>query len=197
MKKRIAFFDFDGTITTKDSFLSFLLFRYGKWRTFLGFLIISPFYAAYLLKLISVQTAKEKVFKRFFRNEGVVEFEAACNHFVEEVVPIIERPKAVLEIRKLQENGVEVVVISASAEQWLKPWCKKVGATLISTKLEIKNGKLTGRIDGKNCRGKEKVNRIQATYDLNSYDEVYAYGDTKGDKPMLGLATFAFYQPFR
>jgi len=41
------------------------------------------------------------------------------------------------------------------------------------------------------------VRRILAAYDLSQYDEVYAYGDTKGDKPMLGLATIAFYKPFR
>jgi len=197
MKKRIAFFDFDGTITTKDSTLSFIFFRYGKWKTRLGFLLVSPFYAAYLLKLISVQKAKEKVFQHFFRNEDVEAFALASHQFAKEVLPTMERPKALEEIRKLKDNGAEVVVISASPEQWLTPWCKKVGASLISTKLEIKNGKLTGRIAGKNCRGKEKADRIQAKYDLSEFDEVYAYGDTKGDKPMLGLATFAFYQPFR
>jgi phosphoserine phosphatase len=33
--------------------------------------------------------------------------------------------------------------------------------------------------------------------EASTYDEVYAYGDTKGDKPMLELATFKFYRPFR
>ncbi|HYJ38919.1 MAG TPA: HAD-IB family phosphatase, partial [Chitinophagaceae bacterium] len=112
-------------------------------------------------------------------------------------LPTIERQKALKEIKTLQEKGTEVVIISASPENWLLPWCKQVDASLISTKLESKNGKLTGRIEGKNCRGKEKVKRILASYNLQEYDEVYAYGDTKGDKPMLGLATFAFYQPFR
>jgi phosphatidylglycerophosphatase C len=197
MKRRIAFFDFDGTITTKDSLLSFIFFRYGKWRTWIGLLMVSPFYAFYLLKLISVQTAKERVFRQFFKNEKIEEFAEACDQFVIEVLPALERSKALKEIRKLKEEGAEVVIISASPENWLIPWSKQFNATVLSTKLETKKGRVTGRIDGYNCRGKEKVRRILESYDLNAYDEIYAYGDTKGDKPMLGLATFCFYRPFR
>jgi HAD superfamily phosphoserine phosphatase-like hydrolase len=97
----------------------------------------------------------------------------------------------------MMEKQVEIVIVSASPDNWLKAWCKQFGAALISTKLEVRDRKLTGKIDGKNCRGEEKVRRIRMQYDLSNYDEVYAYGDTKGDKPMLALATFAFYQPFR
>ena len=197
MKRRIAFFDFDGTITTKDSLLSFIYFRYGKWRTLMGLLMVSPYYALYLLKLISVQTAKDKVFRQFFKNEKIEEFSLACERFVREVLPALERPKALNEIRKLKEVGADVVIISASPDNWLIPWSKQFDATVLSTKLETKNGKLTGGIEGYNCRGKEKVRRILQAYNLNDYDEIYAYGDTKGDKPMLGLATFGFYKPFR
>jgi phosphatidylglycerophosphatase C len=31
---------------------------------------------------------------------------------------------------------------------------------------------------------------------VEEYDEIYVYGDTKGDLPMLGLATKPFYKPF-
>jgi len=82
MKRRIAFFDFDGTITTKDSLLAFIFFRYGKWRTIVGLLLISPFYALHLLKLIPVQKAKEQVLKQFFKNEDVNQFSEAANEFV-------------------------------------------------------------------------------------------------------------------
>ena len=197
MKRRIAFFDFDGTITTKDSLLSFIFFRYGKWRTLLGLLMVSPYYGLHLLKLISVQNAKEKVFKQFFKGEKIEDFARACDQFVKEALPALERPKALDEIRKLKDEGAEVVIVSASPENWLIPWSKHFPAAVLSTKLETKDGKLTGAIEGFNCRGKEKVKRILQSYDLSAYDEIYAYGDTKGDKPMLGLATISFYKPFR
>jgi HAD superfamily hydrolase (TIGR01490 family) len=150
-----------------------------------------------MLKLVSVQKAKERVFIHFFKNEPIEQFETACVEFVNTTIPSLIRPKAINEIRVLQEKGVEIVIISASPDNWLSPWCKQFGVSLISTRLETNNGKLTGRIEGKNCRGIEKVRRIKMQYKLDEYDEIYAYGDTKGDKPMLGLATIAFYKPFR
>jgi HAD superfamily phosphoserine phosphatase-like hydrolase len=154
MKRRIAFFDFDGTITARDSLLSFIVFRYGKWKTFLGLVLASPFYALYILKLIPVQMAKESVLRQFFKNENTEDFAKSCEQFVKEILPTLERPKAVNEIRKLKEAGAEVIIISASPENWVLPWSKQYNAKVISTKLETKNGKLTGRIDGYNCRGK-------------------------------------------
>lgn len=197
MKRRIAFLDFDGTITTRDSLLEFIFFRHGKLKTILGLISVSPYYALYILKIIRVQKAKEKVLSRFFRNEPVERFESYCEDFTRRIIPALVRPKAIKELQMLMEKGVEIVVVSASPHNWLHAWSKQFGASLISTKLEVKDGKLTGKIDGKNCRGQEKVRRIRSQYDLSNYDEVYAYGDTKGDKPMLALATFAFYQPFR
>jgi phosphatidylglycerophosphatase C len=197
MKRRIAFLDFDGTITTKDSLLAFIFYRYGRWRTYIGLLSVSISYVAYILKLIPVQAAKESVLRRFFRNEKIEEFQSACERFIMEILPTLLRPKALNEIELLQELGAEVVIISASPCNWIQPWSKSIGATPICSVLEVIDGKLTGKIQGNNCRGKEKVIRINNSYKLEDYDEVYAYGDTKGDKPMLELATFAFYKPFR
>jgi|ERR1700730_9515250 len=197
MKNRIAFFDFDGTITTKDTLLAFILFRTGVLKTYLGMMLISPYYIAYLLKIIPVQTAKEKVLKYFFKNIPVEKFQSDCNEFVATILPSLLRPKALHEMDLLKEKGAKIIVISASAENWLQPWTQVIGVDLIATRLETRNGRITGKINGKNCRGKEKVRRILQSYDLAAYDEVYCYGDTKGDKPMLQLATFAFYKPFR
>jgi len=197
MKKRIAFFDFDGTITTKDSLLAFIIFREGILRTLLGLMMISPYYLAYILKIIPVQTAKEKVLKHFLKNLSIEKFQSDCNQFASTTLLTLLRPKALNEIKRLQEESVAIIVISASPENWLRPWTGRIGADLLATHLEIKNGKLTGKIEGKNCRGTEKVRRIMNSYDLSQYDEVYCYGDTKGDKPMLRLATHAFYRPFR
>jgi len=197
MKRRIAFLDFDGTITARDSLLAFIFFRHGKLKTILGLISVSPYYALHILKIISVQKAKEKVLSTFFRNETVERFESYCEEFINTKIPELVRPKAIRELQMMKEKGVEIVIVSASPDNWLGTWSKQFDASLISTKLEVKDGKLTGRIDGKNCRGEEKVRRIRSQFDLSNYDEVYAYGDTKGDKPMLALATFAFYQPFR
>ena len=68
---------------------------------------------------------------------------------------------------------------------------------LIATKLEIRNGTVTGKFLSKNCYGIEKAHRVQEQYNLNDYDHIYAYGDSRGDKELLGLADESFYKPFK
>ena len=55
---------------------------------------------------------------------------------------------------------------------------------------------VSGEFATPNCYGEQKAVRIRARYDLSNYAEIYAYGDSKGDRAMLELATYAFYKPF-
>jgi phosphatidylglycerophosphatase C len=197
VKKRIAFFDFDGTITTHDSLLEFIKFYKGTVKYYLGLAVNAFFIAAWKAGIISNQAAKERVLSYFFKNTPVEFFQQRCNEFAETAIPLYIRSKAVREIERLKQAGAEIVIVSASAENWLSAWCAKNELQLLATRLTITEGRLTGKINGLNCHGQEKVNRIKDAYDLSAYDEIYCYGDTKGDKPMLGLATFSFYKPFR
>jgi HAD superfamily hydrolase (TIGR01490 family) len=197
VKRRIAFFDFDGTVTTKDTLLEFIKYAKGTGAFYRGFLLYSPFLVAYKLKIISNQLAKERVLRHFFGKMSQSAFNHLCKAFASDVVPSLIRPKALVEIEKLKQVGAEVVIVSASAENWVSIWCQNIGVKWIATQLEICDDALSGKILGKNCYGDEKVRRIKETYDLKSYDEIYCYGDTNGDKPMLALATISFYKPFR
>jgi len=195
--KQIAFFDFDGTITTKDTLLEFIKFTKGTMAFYVGFLLYSPFLVAYKLKLISNQTAKEKVLAYFFKGMPVPAFEEKCLAFAKQVIPGLLRPKALEEIKQLKEQGVQVVIVSASPENWIRPWASQVQAALLGTRLQTENGLLTGKIFEQNCHGNEKVKRIKACYQLSDYSQIYTYGDTSGDKPMLALGTNQHYKPFR
>jgi phosphatidylglycerophosphatase C len=197
MKKRIAFFDFDGTITTKDTLLEIIKYQKGAMRFYLGFLLNTPFLIAYKLKLISNQLAKERILAHFFGGMAVSEFQKKCDEFSAEVLPSLIRKKALPEIEKLKAGGAEVVIVSASAENWIQHWCNQHQLHLIGTKLQINQLKITGAIDGLNCYGIEKVNRIQQQFSLTDYSEILCYGDTSGDRPMLALGAVRFYKPFR
>lgn len=197
MKKKIAFFDFDGTITTKDTLLEFIKFSKGTAGFYFGFIINSPYLVAYKLKLISNQKAKEKVLQFFFKGTPVEQFQALCDRFSQQVLPGLVRKKALEEIEKLKKDGVTIVVVSASPEYWIIKWAEDNGMQTISTRLEIKEGKLTGKILGKNCHGEEKVIRIQESFVLSEYEKIFAYGDSSGDKPMIKLASDGYYKPFR
>ncbi|HVS97746.1 MAG TPA: HAD-IB family hydrolase [Puia sp.] len=201
MNRRIAFFDFDGTITTHDTLLEFIRFSKGPVRFYFGFLVNSPWLVAMRLKLISNHQGKQKVLSWFFRKTPLTGFQEVCRRFTTDRLHRLIRPKALEEIGRLREKGFTVVVVSASPVNWLCQWAEQTGVSLLATQLETTPPgaiiRLTGRILGRNCHGAEKVRRIREAYDLSGYDEIYAYGDTKGDRPMLALATHSFYKPFR
>lgn len=197
MNKGIAFFDFDGTITTKDTLLEFIKFSKGRLQFMLGFLLNSPFLFAYKLKIISNQLAKEKILRFFFGGCAAGAFETYCSGFSAKVLPQLIRPAAIEEIRRLQKDGLTVVIVSASPENWIQYWADEMNVDLIASKLEVVENKVTGKILGKNCHGREKVRRIFECYSLSDYGDVVAYGDSGGDKPMLELAKIKFYKPFR
>jgi len=194
VKKRIAFFDFDGTITTKDTLLEFIKFSKGKFRFILGFILNAHYLVSYKLKIISNQSAKEKMLQFFYRDMPVEKFKNLCEEFTRKELPQLIRPKALDEIKKLQADGFDIVVVSASPENWICHWSEQMHVKLIATKMEVKDGKLTGRIVGKNCHGEEKVRRIMELYSLSDYEMVYAYGDTNGDRP--GIICIDCFQSF-
>ena len=196
MKKEIAFFDFDGTITKKDTLLEFIKFSKGTFRFYIGFVINLPYLVAFKLGIISNQSAKEKILRFFFHDMPEAVFNQYCERFCQYALPELVRPKALEEIQRLKQNNTVVAIVSASPENWIKEWTENLQLELIASRLEVKDGKLTGKILGKNCHGDEKVNRICEIYDLSNYYIVAAYGDSTGDKPMLELAKKAYYKPF-
>jgi HAD superfamily hydrolase (TIGR01490 family) len=193
---RIAFFDFDGTITHKDTLLEFIRFAKGNIGFYSGFLLYSPALVAFKLKMISNQAAKQLILRHFFGNMSVTEFSKLCNDFAVKVVPGLVRYKALHELQELEQKNFRIVVVSASAENWVKLWAEKMGYDYIATRLETVSDSITGRITGSNCFGEEKVNRIKQQYNLSEYSEIYCYGDSDGDRPMLALGTKSFFKPF-
>jgi HAD superfamily hydrolase (TIGR01490 family) len=196
VKKEIAFFDFDGTITTKDTLLQFIRFSKGTLQFYLGFALYFPYLLAYKLKIISNQLVKEKILRFFFYGLPVPIFEEYCKQFSNQVLPSLIRRVALEEINRLKEKNIIVVVVSASPENWIMSWANENQLRLIASRLQVVNGCITGKILGKNCHGDEKVSRINEVFDLSEYKVIAAYGDTKADKAMLRLAVRSYYKRF-
>jgi len=196
-KKAIAFFDFDGTITFKDTLLEIIKFQNGRAGLYKGLFTVSPWLLAMKLKLVTNQAAKERLLSQFFKGMSIKDFQTLCDRFSGECLPALIRAGAFEEIERLKKEEVTVVVVSASPENWISGWCKENNLVCIATRLEETDNILTGRIAGKNCYGIEKVSRIREKFDLSAYTDIFCFGDTKGDKPMLSLATSAYYKPFR
>lgn len=193
----IAFFDFDGTITRRDTLFEIIRFQKGSAALYTGLLLLSPVLVLFRLKLLSSHTTKQLTLRWFFRGMPVSQFREGCDAFCRGRLPELIRPQAIDAIKDHLAKGHQVAVVTASAEDWVAPWCASMGITCIATQLEVKDERLTGNILGLNCNGDEKVCRIQAQYNLGQYEDIYAYGDSNGDKAMLAIAQKASYKPFR
>lgn len=194
---KIAFFDFDGTITTDDSLLKFIRFVVGDVKFLIGLVAISPLLVLYKMKFIPNYKAKQIMLSWYFKGLSKEEFFKVASEYSLNHIDKIVRPQAMKKIQWHKDKEHKVVVVSASVECWLRPWCDKNGLDLIGTQLEIKDNRVTGKLLSKNCYGKEKANRIRERYDLNSFDFIYAYGDSRGDKEMLELAQEKYYKYFK
>ena len=195
-KMTLALFDFDGTVTTHDSFRDFLIFVVGMKKFLLRMIPASPWLLAYLLRLISNQTAKQKITQAFFSGMSRSEFDQRAQDFVVKKLNSIVRPAALEKIRWHKQQQHRVILVSASFDDYLKFWCAQHQIELIATRLEEKDARLTGRFATANCWGPEKVRRIREVVDLDKYEKIYAYGDSRGDREMLEIATEKGYRVF-
>jgi phosphatidylglycerophosphatase C len=196
-KRQLVLLDFDGTITMRDTLAEFMIHYHGKWKYYLGLGILLPIIFLYLTRLIENWKAKQYFLSWFLRGTGSEEFRQKCASFARFVVPSLVRPGVLDEIEWHKNNGATIAVVSASAQDWVKPWCDKYNLICLATRLEVKDNKITGKILGKNCHGSEKVCRIKEAFKLEEFHEIIAYGDSAGDKEMLALAHEKHYKPFR
>jgi phosphatidylglycerophosphatase C len=189
---RIAFFDFDGTITTKDTMFQFIRFAKGNFIFYVGLLFLLPVLIAFKIGIISNWRAKEILFSFYFKGMEVDHVLMLGQKFAETVIPRIIRREALQTIELHKKAGARIVVVTSSFSLWIKPWCDLHQLDLIATEYQSNRGKLSGSIQGKNCHGAEKVRRIKQEFDLDSFQEVYAYGDSSADINMLNLAHFKY-----
>ncbi|MFV0331866.1 MAG: HAD-IB family hydrolase [Dysgonomonas sp.] len=192
----IAAFDFDGTITNKDTLFDFIHFYFGMPRMILGVILLSPVLILFKLGFIKNNKAKQILFSYFFKGKKIDDFDDVCQKYSARVGEIL-RPKAIDEIKEHQQEGHLVIIDSASICNWIAPWAKQMGVLeVIGTRIEIENGIITGKFFGENCYGQEKVRRLLELYPNRDTYELYAYGDSSGDKELLEIADYPYYRKF-
>ena len=201
-KLSIHTFDFDGTLTTADTMIELIRFARGTTSLLTGLACLSPFIILMKLGLYPNWRAKERLLTSFFGGTSEADFNSLCNDFAQARQDLI-RPQAIAMIRTLNAHGQPTIIVSASAENWVTKMAEKAfgkETTVTGTRLEVSNGKITGRIDGANCYGAEKTRRIREYLESHniSREQCYitAYGDSRGDKEMTDYADKSHYKPF-
>lgn len=192
--RKIYAFDFDGTLTTKDTLLEFIRFAKGSCRFWLGMLRFVHLLVLMKLGLYPNWKAKQKVFAHFFEGMRLEDFNTLCQEFAASSSHLL-RLKGIEAINQAIGDEAEVLIVSASIDNWVQPFFPEV--KVLGTQVEVKDGLLTGNFLTQNCYGQEKVNRIQALYPNRQDYHLIAYGDSRGDKELLDFADKAYYKPFR
>lgn len=193
--KKLYLFDFDGTLTYKDTMFLFLKF-YNPAKYSAQFLRHVPLFVLLKLKLADAEKVKKSFIGSILKGQSKSKIEKKSQRFFEENYPKIIRKNAVDFIKNIDRENTESYIVSASLDIWVQPFAEKFGMKLLATKAEFKNDIFTGNFIGKNCNGKEKVDRIKEAVSDKKYDKTIAFGDTSGDRQMLNWANESHYQFF-
>jgi len=190
----LALFDFDGTITTRDTFLEFIRFALSPYRWLLGNAVLTPWIVAYRLGLISAPQIRPTISRVAFCGMREQELRRLGEAFAKEKLPTWLREETKRRIAWHKQRGDVMVVVSASLDVYLSAWCRDNGFAVLCTHLEAKGGRITGRYRGGDCSGSVKKQRVLGNYDISQYRKIYAYGDTVEDRELLELADHRFFR---
>lgn len=222
--QNISAFDFDGTLTTRDTLLLFIRHACGWWALFGGLLLFSPLLVLMKLHLADNGRTKERLFRHYFSGMLERDFDALCQSFARSHTHVL-RTAGLRTVQQALDRGDRVVILSASIDRWveacLRPFLVPSSQfQVLGTEIEVVDGRLTGRFATPNCYGSEKVRRLKEFLKkvsprgdvegatkvsprgdvegaLEGTPFIIAYGDSRGDKELLAYADESHYKPFR
>lgn len=194
MKRKVLLLDVDYTVINSDSMIEFFLYalKTKKLKTLVKIPYIIIMLALYVIKVIPLKKAKEAIFYPIvdFTEEELEKFFKKC------IVPRINESINKV-ISKSKENQVFIIMVTASPFAYMK-YFKLYGYAneVIGTELKYQNSRYKNLILGNNCKGKEKIIKIEEILKQEGieidYENSYAYSDSKHDLPMLGLVKNAY-----
>lgn len=197
-KQEVCLFDFDGTLTRRDTLIEFI--RYAKGTGFLLFALLrlSPLLILMKLHLYNNGKTKERLFSLCFKGMPTDSFNALCQRFADSNRQRLLRKDGMAEVEKRLSSGARVMVVSASVDNWVAPFFNSSKQPeIVGTQIEVADGRITGRFTTPNCYGKEKKRRVEALLSKpRSHYHITAFGDSRGDREMLNYADKGYYKPF-
>lgn len=167
-------YDFDHTIYRGDASFDFIVYCLLRHPSFIRYAPLQAW--SILLYILGKRNRKQIKQVAFMFLKKLPDIDSEVNHFW-------MKHERKLEDWYLQQKQSNDIIVSASPEFLLKPIVTKLGiGPLIATRMD----KHTGRIEGENCRGEEKIIRLKKLIPNPKFAS--AYSDTLSDLPLLNLA---------
>lgn len=181
MNRTVAAFDFDGTLTRRDTLLPYLARVAGRGRVARGLVRALPSMRA------DRDAAKEQLLAILAGRE-MSDLSAHGQEYGAFLVERKIRPDMRERVAWHRREGHDIVIVSASLDVYLATVADGLGVdALLCTTLEADGGVCTGRMLGGNCRGPAKAERLLSYLGAGDVT-LWAYGDSDGDREMLALA---------
>jgi phosphatidylglycerophosphatase C len=189
----VAAFDFDGTLSRRDSLVPFLRRLCGDPPVLAAILTRLPLLLAAGAGRVSRGRAKEALLRPLLGGRLLADVEPVAGAFASRLLGSGMWPPGMERLEWHRGRGDDVVIVSASPELYLAPLGRALGVrAVLATGLEVDaRGRLTGRLAGDNVRGAEKVARLDAWL-AGDPAEVWAYGNSDGDRQLLARAEHGF-----
>lgn len=198
MNNVVAAFDFDGTLTYRDTLLPFLFSIAGYATGTCKLIAQAPQLAIQLLKQASRQEIKEGFLTRFLQHTPIQEARKYGEKFAQDTLQQRLNPQAMQRLQWHLDQRHRCILVSANLDLYLEPWGKLAGFhDIVTSQCEVGNDNtLTGKLQGLNCWGPEKARRLAELLGPRHGYTLYAYGNSRGDQELLALADYPFYRQF-
>ena len=187
----LALFDFDGTLCKKDSFTGFIFYALSKRHIVKQGLKILPWIQAYYLNIYPANSMRPKLYRAMFSGADTSEIQQLAKEYAQHLMSQLD-PQLYQQLLDHQEQGDDVVLVSASIDIYLQLICDLLNIDLICTGTEIIHHQFTGNYSTPDCSSEQKKYRILERYNLDKYQKIYAYGNSEEDLDMLSLADFKY-----
>ena len=189
----LALFDFDGTLTTRETFPAFMRYAVVRPRLLAGGVLLAPVVFGYRRGWVAGNPTRASIVQMGLRGVDAERLRAQGAAFARDVLPGVLRPEAMARLAWHRQRGDRVVVVSGGLDVYLAPWCADQGVELLCSVLAERGGRITGYA-GLQCVGEEKVRRVRTLCDPQAYAAIHAYGDTHEDQAMLAMAHHRTYR---
>lgn len=140
----LALFDFDGTLYPHDSFTGFIFSVLKKRHIIWRGLKILPWITAYYLKLYPAHRMRPKLYLAMFKDADVKIIYPLALQYANKILGNLD-PALFEQLKMHQKLGHKVILVSATIDLYLEMIANTLSIELLCSKVEIKNGKLTGK----------------------------------------------------
>lgn len=199
-RRTVAAFDFDGTVSRRDTLVPFVARFAGVRKSASGSLGTGwDGLVRRRAELRDRDAFKAQMVRRLLAGRDARDLDRAAGVYAARLIDTALRPEMVEEIRAHVAAGHETLFVSASLSNYLVPVARYLGMTdVIAVELDVTEGVLNGSMVHPNVRAEQKAVRLRRWLGVPDQGPIegvhlWAYGNSSGDHELLAMADRSFW----